>query len=515
MSEKIKCPADSKVREASSVKQMFSRVAPFYDFINRAMTFGLDIVWRKRLVRLLELSNGDVRVIDIACGSGDVAIEIAKQNPNAKIVCSDFCVPMLEIAEAKFAKKYPNRAEFKEADCEHLPFKNGLFDGATISFGFRNFRNRQKCLKEIARVLKTNGRLCILEVSRAEGFFRFAQKIFMGKIVPTIASVCGGIRADYEYLAKTTLEYPSPSEVEQMFVDAGFENVSTKKMAFGLVSITSGNKADKRALAKNLPHGSEFGEVAGLVDMDEFPSWIIYEDENFLALNKPGWLVCHPSKNGPLSSLVGAAREYLGADILHLVSRLDRETSGIVLLAKNKKTASMAQKALEVHNDVGKTYLALLEGKLVGSYTVSQPLADDKKSLVAIKTCCAIQKLSAKTAVTMFTPVAYSTKGDYTLAEVKIITGRKHQIRAHAQWINHCVVADKIYGHDETLYLDFIEKGITDEMAKVLPMKRQALHAFEMDFSKVFSGLKFRAPLQDDFKKFMADYGIELPEKFQ
>ena len=114
MSEKIKCPADSKVREASSVKQMFSRVAPFYDFINRAMTFGLDIVWRKRLVRLLELSNGDVRVIDIACGSGDVAIEIAKQNPNAKIVCSDFCVPMLEIAEAKFAKKYPNRAEFKE-----------------------------------------------------------------------------------------------------------------------------------------------------------------------------------------------------------------------------------------------------------------------------------------------------------------------------------------------------------------------------------------------------------------
>ena len=90
MSEKIKCPADSKVREASSVKQMFSRVAPFYDFINRAMTFGLDIVWRKRLVRLLELSNGDVRVIDIACGSGDVAIEIAKQNPNAKIVCSDF-----------------------------------------------------------------------------------------------------------------------------------------------------------------------------------------------------------------------------------------------------------------------------------------------------------------------------------------------------------------------------------------------------------------------------------------
>lgn len=78
---------------------------------------------------------------------------------------------------------------------------------------------------------------------------------------------------------------------------------------------------------KKPPHGSEFGEQAGLVDMDEFPTWIVYEDDNFLALNKPGWLVCHPSKNGPLSSLVGAAREYLKADVLHLVSRLDRETS--------------------------------------------------------------------------------------------------------------------------------------------------------------------------------------------
>ncbi len=265
-----------------------------------------------------------------------------------------------------------------------------------------------------------------------------------------------------------------------------------------------------------LPHGSEFGEVAGLVDMSEFPSWIIYEDDNFLALNKPGWLVCHPSKNGPLSSLVGAARVYLGADVLHLVSRLDRETSGVVLLAKNHATASIAQKAVDGRGSVEKKYLALLEGRLVGEHTISQPLADDKKSLVAIKTCCAVQKLSAKAAVTIFSPISYSkVGGDYTLAEVKIITGRKHQIRVHAQWAGHCVVADKIYGHDETLYLDFIEKGFTDEMSKVLPMKRQALHAYEMDFSKVFDGLKFKAPLQKDFLKFMEKQKIELPQKYK
>lgn len=266
---------------------------------------------------------------------------------------------------------------------------------------------------------------------------------------------------------------------------------------------------------KKPPHGSEFGEQAGLVDMDEFPTWIVYEDDNFLALNKPGWLVCHPSKNGPLSSLVGAAREYLKADVLHLVSRLDRETSGIVMLAKNKETASTAQKAMDGSGLVSKTYLALLEGRLAGCATVAQPLADDKKSLVAIKTCCAVQKPSAKKAITVFTPLSYSkTGGDYTLAEVKILTGRKHQIRVHAQWLGHCVVADKLYGHDETLYLDFAEKGFTPEMAKVLPMKRQALHAFEADFSRVFPNLVFRAPLQADFLQFMSERQIALPAKY-
>ena len=86
-----------------------------------------------------------------------------------------------------------------------------------------------------------------------------------------------------------------------------------------------------------------FGKDAPLVDLAEFPSWIIYEDEHFLVLNKPGWLVCHPSKNGPLSSLVGAAREYLGIDSVHIVNRLDMETSGVTVIAKYRDSASTAQ----------------------------------------------------------------------------------------------------------------------------------------------------------------------------
>ena len=120
-----------------------------------------------------------------------------------------------------------------------------------------------------------------------------------------------------------------------------------------------------------------FGEDAPLTTLEEFKTWIVCENEDFLVLNKPGWLVCHPSKNGPMSSLVGAARVYLsGAENIHLVSRLDRETSGLVVLAKNKKSASLTQKAIE-QKRVSKKYLAILRGRLEGSYTVAQPLAGD------------------------------------------------------------------------------------------------------------------------------------------
>ena len=217
-----------------------------------------------------------------------------------------------------------------------------------------------------------------------------------------------------------------------------------------------------------------------------------------------------------ISSLVGAARVYLNAEVLHPVSRLDRETSGVVVVAKNHESASKAQKAVSEKGAVKKKYLAFLEGFLGATATVSQPLADDKHSIVAIKTCCAIQKPSAKSACTIFRPISHSNSpdGDFTLCEVELLTGRKHQIRAHAQWLGHSVAGDKLYGPDETLYLDFAEKGFTEEMSKILPIKRQALHAFEMDFGTSVPELKLRAPLAEDLVSFAKKYRIEIPEKY-
>ena len=236
---------DHTKREPKEVEKMFSGVAKNYDKINHAMCFGLDILWRKKLAKiaLKDFANTSANVIDLACGSGDVALELAKTDASAKITASDFCKEMLTIAEKKSqANGFSERIKFVSADCQNLPFADNSFDATTISFGFRNFQNRNACLCEIARILKPSGRLAILEVARANKFLEFAQKVFMSAIVPFIATLFGGEKSSYKYLANSTLAYPKQPEIEEMFAQAGFENVKTIRMGCGLVAITTGTK---------------------------------------------------------------------------------------------------------------------------------------------------------------------------------------------------------------------------------------------------------------------------------
>lgn len=239
-----------------------------------------------------------------------------------------------------------------------------------------------------------------------------------------------------------------------------------------------------------------FGAEAPLVDLQEFPNWILLEDEHLLVINKPGWLVCHPSKNGPLSSLVGAAREWCGVDRLHLVSRLDRETSGLVVLAKNTLWARELQVAL-AQRRVSKSYRAILEGELTEKKVVDAGLASDRNSEIVVRQKVTFGRIG-KSAVTEFHPVA--VHNGYSIAEVIPVSGRKHQIRAHADWLGHRVVADKLYGPDEQLYLEFVNHGWTDRHAGLLPMNRQALHALRMSFDLESGPLTFTAPVPSDMR---------------
>ena len=142
-------------------------------------------------------------------------------------------------------------------------------------------------------------------------------------------------------------------------------------------------------------------EEAPLVDPDQLSEWIIYEDQDLLVFDKPGWLVCHPSKNGPWSSLVGAAKEYLNVDSIHLVSRLDRETSGVVMLAKHRKAASLWQKGVE-QRKVSRRYLTILQGELFEAVHISTFLGKDPDSEVFVKQRVTEQSRKAQKSKTSF-----------------------------------------------------------------------------------------------------------------
>lgn len=231
-----------------------------------------------------------------------------------------------------------------------------------------------------------------------------------------------------------------------------------------------------------------------LIDPEDFPKWIVEEDDGILAINKPGLVVCHPSKRGPWSSLVGAAREYLKQDLVHLVHRLDRETSGICLLAKDKFHARHSQMAFQ-SQQVSKEYLAVLQGELLEPMDLNTHLAKDLESAVYIKQTVR-KSHSSKRAETRFEPLL--CRGGYTLAKVVPKTGRKHQIRVHASHLGHSIVGDKIYGPNDQCYLDFIENGFTNEMAGILGFHRQALHAYRINFTAPQFQRHFVAPLTED-----------------
>ena len=250
-----------------------------------------------------------------------------------------------------------------------------------------------------------------------------------------------------------------------------------------------------------------YGETAPLVNFEDFPSWIVQEDDNLLIINKPGWLLCHPSKNGPMSSLVGVVRAYTGADKLHLVARLDRETSGLIIFAKRPSVARKFQMAIQ-QRIVKKDYLAILEGEFLDSLHVDEPIARRRAGgPVHVKNEVSYDR-SSQTAVTDYIPLL--SRGGYTLCRVVPVTGRKHQIRVHAEHLQHRIVGDKIYGPDETLYLDFIESGWTERLEAALPMQRQALHCYRYIFEFPDGPVSFTAPLQSDLLEFCSNY-MSLP----
>jgi len=218
---------------------------------------------------------------------------------------------------------------------------------------------------------------------------------------------------------------------------------------------------------------------------------IIYEDDDLLVINKPAGLVCHPTKGDEYSSLISRIRLHLGPDSsAHLINRLDRETSGVVLAAKNAATAGELGKILE-SRAVTKEYLAIVHGHLAAEQgTVEAPLGKDLHSLVAIKDCVrpdgALSRTDYWVERRFSRPagpgVVTGVAALFTLLRVVPLTGRKHQIRIHLAHLGHPLVGDKLYGGDPDLYLALVEGRLTLEQRGRLIFEHHALHARALRF---------------------------------
>jgi 23S rRNA pseudouridine1911/1915/1917 synthase len=236
---------------------------------------------------------------------------------------------------------------------------------------------------------------------------------------------------------------------------------------------------------------------------------IIHEDADLLVINKPAGLVCHPTKGDERSSLVSRVRLHLGTEgQFHLVNRLDRETSGVVMVAKNDAAARELRKIWEGRR-VRKEYGAIVHGSVTAERgTVEAPLGRDETSCVAIKDCVRADGAISRTDFEVERRFKRAG-GEFTLLKLLPHTGRKHQIRIHLAHIGHPIVGDKLYGGDEDLYLALVQDRLTEEQRERLMLPHHALHARSVSFEWRGREIKFQAEAEAWFKDFLETAAAE------
>ena len=227
-------------KELDFVKDMFDRIAPKYDFLNRLLSFRQDTVWRTQMVKACALEKNSI-ILDVACGTCDVALEINSHLlGQAQIFGLDFSLGMLRLGKKKLGEK---NIDLLNGDALCLPFKKNIFDAVCIAFGIRNIMDRKRAIKEFHMVLKKGGRLAVLELTTPErGIFRSLYLFYFKKILPLVGSFFSQDKNAYTYLPDSVLRFPSPVEFSKIIREAGFEQIQFKQMTFGIVTLFIGHK---------------------------------------------------------------------------------------------------------------------------------------------------------------------------------------------------------------------------------------------------------------------------------
>lgn len=225
------------------VRNMFNNIAGKYDFLNHFLSVGIDHYWRKRLVNMLKLQHPS-QVLDIATGTGDLAIAIAKNLPQCKIVGADISEGMLEIGQKKILQKKLNQQITLElGDSEELKFENGFFDAVVVAFGVRNYENLDLGLQEMNRVTKKKGHVYILEFSKPTVFpVKQVYNFYFKYILPLLGKTVSKDNSAYTYLPESVSQFPDGKDFLNHLSQADYINVQQIKLTFGIVSIYSGLK---------------------------------------------------------------------------------------------------------------------------------------------------------------------------------------------------------------------------------------------------------------------------------
>lgn len=229
--------SESDLSKKEQVEQMFDNISGKYDLLNRILSMGIDVRWRKKVVKSVKKANPKT-VLDIATGTGDLAIQIAKST-QAQITGFDLSAGMLEVGRKKVSKeKLDDRIEMIQGDAENMPFENNSFDVITVAFGVRNFENLKKGLDEIYRVLKPGGKFIILEFSQPESFPMKQLYAFYSKnILPKIGKQISKDESAYTYLPDSVKAFPYGEEMKKILKNSNFSKSSDKKLTFGIASI--------------------------------------------------------------------------------------------------------------------------------------------------------------------------------------------------------------------------------------------------------------------------------------
>ena len=231
----------SEMGKKQQVERMFDNIAHRYDFLNRFLSLGIDSVWRRKAIKILNTVKPK-SVLDIATGTGDVAFEIQKKLETEKLVGLDLSEGMLKYAREKSKKRgLEDKITFIKGDSENLEFKDNSFEGVIVSFGVRNFENINKGLSEIYRVLKPGGKLVILEFSKPKKFpVKNLYNFYFTNILPLWGKLISKDQSAYTYLPESVKAFPEGNEFCSIMEQQGFTKVEQKPLTFGICTIYSG-----------------------------------------------------------------------------------------------------------------------------------------------------------------------------------------------------------------------------------------------------------------------------------